>query len=289
MKKTITISESELVRMVKQLVEQVSLEHYDDEDFYDAFFQLFRGWISRKQKKALEYPMSYLIKKYAKEFVIYYLGQEWFDEYHDDDDFMPNKYDILHIIRQIIIKEKYKLPSLVNTEKFTDKYGSIIQNFIKEELGYPDYVKITIEEPNPHYFVVKTEADVEKYLKDPNKFSLSPYSIDRKLKDFMRNFLGMEFGYLKYGQAELHVESVVFHNVEEWSKKQLTGIIKKEFKKLPESKNIKSIKFELRDSGGDIKLIFTSNSRWNLRSSTKQAYQTKLAELGYGPNLEIEI
>jgi hypothetical protein len=288
LKKTITISESELVRMVKQLVEQVNLDNYDREDFLDAFFQLFRGWVRRFHDKAIEYPMSYLLKKYSKDFVINYLGQEWFDEYHgDDDDFVPNEYDMVHIIREIILREKYSLPKLIQQEKFTDKYGQVIQNFIEEE--FPDYVKLVIEEPNPHYFVIKPQADVEKYLKDPNKINLGRHHIERKIEKFLKDYLGLEFGYIKYGQSELHVEETAFPNVEEWSKKQLQGVIKKEFKKLPESKDVKSIKFELTGSGADLKLSFTSTSRWNSRTTTRQAYERKLEELGYGPNLDVEI
>jgi hypothetical protein len=38
MKKTITLTESELIGMVRRIAEQVNLNDYSAEDFYDVFF-----------------------------------------------------------------------------------------------------------------------------------------------------------------------------------------------------------------------------------------------------------
>lgn len=276
--------------MVTKLTEQVDLQHYDDEDFYDAFFQLFREWLRRnKGQRTLEYPMSYLLKNYSKEFIIHYLGQEWFDEhFQDDEDYALERWGLLNVIREIIKRSKYSLPKLIRSEKFTDKYGQVIQDFLDEESGYPFYVDIKIEEPHPHYFKVSVSADLGKYLKDSKRFSLSSSSIERKLKNFMSNFLGLEFGYLKHGQAELHVNAPQFTGVEEWTKKQLTAVIKKAFKELPESKYVKAVRFELNSGGADLTLVFNSGTGWGNRSNIKNAYKQKLADLGYGPNLDVE-
>ena len=47
MKKILTFEESELINMVKTIVEQVNqdLDQYDDTDFTDVFIFLFRNWV----------------------------------------------------------------------------------------------------------------------------------------------------------------------------------------------------------------------------------------------------
>ena len=299
MKRKLVLTESELVNLAMRIAEQVNFDLYDDEDFLDAFFQMFRTWVKRfKGAKNLDYPMSYLLKKYSKDFVEHTLGDEglkklvrW--EEGDDldelwNDYVISKYDAINIIQMAVEKNKYNLPKLFQQEKFTEKYKSIIDNFLKEDLELPDYVKVTVDEPNPHYFSIKIGVDTERWLRDLNEVRINRHGIESRIKNFFSHFLGLEFGYIKHGQSEIHVTDVEFLGLENWVKNELNKKIKKEFKTLPESRLVKSLKLVPHGNKFSLNVTFLSQARWNDRKTVVDKYNEKLRELGYGPNLEVE-
>lgn len=69
MSKVLQVSESELVSMVKNIVEQVNLDEYDEEDFVDVGLEyLNNGLVDTHKTDIKKYPLSYLSKKYSREF-----------------------------------------------------------------------------------------------------------------------------------------------------------------------------------------------------------------------------
>lgn len=299
MKRKLVLTESELVNLAMRIAEQVNFDLYDDEDFLDAFFQMFRMWIKRfKGEKNLDYPMSYLLKKYSKDFVQHTLGDEglkklvrWeegddLDELWEDN--VISKYDVITFVQMAIEKNKYNLPKLFQQEKFTEKYKSIIDNFLKEDLELPNYVKVTIDEPNPHYFSVKVEVDTEKWVKDPNQVTISSGVIEKRIKGFFQDFLGLEFGYIKHGQSEIHTSPTEFLGLDEWVKNDLNKKLKKDLKTTDGSRLVKSLKLEKSTRGLHLTPTFFSDARWNSRQEVVDKYNQKLKEMGYGPNLRVQ-
>ena len=68
MKKVIKLSEEKLERIVNLVLEQVNLNDYEEEDFYDAYFSTFRQWIVEKLGEDIKkYPLSYLLRKYGRQ------------------------------------------------------------------------------------------------------------------------------------------------------------------------------------------------------------------------------
>lgn len=300
MKRKIFLTESELVKLALTIAEQTNFDAYDDEDFLDAFFQLFRNYIKRyKGAKSLDYPMSYLLKRYSVDFVKDTLGEDYlknltgWEEGDDLDellqDWVISQYDAKRIVTRAIEQQRYNLPKLVQQERFTEKYKTIIDNFITEGLELPDYVTVVLDEPNPHTFVVKTTVDFQKWIKDPKEVRISSSTIENKLKKFLQDYLGLDFGYIKYGQSEIGGQKIDFVGVDSWVKNELNKKIKKELKTLPDSRYVKAIRFkEPKYNKAELELVFHSDTRWNSKNDIVKEYKEKLLELGYGPNLEVD-
>lgn len=298
MKRKIFLTETELVNLARVIAEQINFDLYDDEDFLDAFFQMFRNYIKRyKGVKTLDYPMSYLLKRFSVDFIRDTIGEEGMKKFigweeGDDldemfEDFVISKYDAIRIVKMAIEKQKYNLPKLVQQEKFTEKYKKVIDTFLLEDLDLPKYVQVSLLEPDPHNFIIQTTVDFESWIKDPNEVILSRSKIESKIKKFLGDYLGLEFGPIKYEQSELNYEKTNFVGVESWVKNELNKKIKKEFKTLPNSKSVKSIRFEPPSSHATLILFFNSNPRYASRTQIIDEYTEKLSELGYGPNLAV--
>ena len=45
MKKVINLTESELINLIGRIVEDVDTSFYREEDFMDAFIQVFKPWV----------------------------------------------------------------------------------------------------------------------------------------------------------------------------------------------------------------------------------------------------
>ena len=69
MKKTLSLTESELIKVVSRIVESYTDDMYNDEDYVEVFLQYFRPWVRKNHGDEIgEYPLSYLTKKYMAEF-----------------------------------------------------------------------------------------------------------------------------------------------------------------------------------------------------------------------------
>ena len=134
MKKIVFLTESELISIVKRIVEDVEdddeeLIDYDESDYHDVFNTIFKKWLTEKGVDVTKYPYSYLFKKYSKEFHEYVYGEPISDE--DSEDFEINRWDINNYAREILKKKLYKIPSLRPEVKFTEKFKKPIHYFIE--------------------------------------------------------------------------------------------------------------------------------------------------------------
>ena len=117
----------EYVRLLSEQDDHDYLDDYDDEDFIEVFFEYFRPWVKTNHgEDSSRYPMSYLLKKYFVEFSKY-VGSEEFD---DDDDYWSTS-QLEQIGREIVIRLQHKLPSLLPSHKFTEKYAKQIDVIFK--------------------------------------------------------------------------------------------------------------------------------------------------------------
>ncbi len=105
MKKVIKLSEEKLGKIISQIMEQVNLEDYEDEDFIEGFLITFRQWITEKLgDESKKYPLSYLLKKYGSDFekeMGIHVG------YGDSSNF--SHYRLLRSGKSLAEKEKYSL------------------------------------------------------------------------------------------------------------------------------------------------------------------------------------
>ena len=275
---SINLHKSELISLVKNIVEEVELE-YDEMDYFSAFFDIFKDWLKKNvPENEWTYPVGYLLKKYQTRFLKELIGDD--EEY--DDDYEISRWEIETIVKKIIEKGRHTLPSLYKQEKFTEKYKKSI-NYILNSFTLPPWAKIEIEENNPNFVNVSLVIDFPKFMKDMSDID-KPNSVPRKLIKSFEDYLGIETGNPTYGFVKFSSNPIELINVEEWIKNELTKI-KKEVKKIPGSDILKSIRFYPEESIPTLQLVFNrSNWEYNKRKDLKDKIKTLVENMGYNSN-----
>lgn len=284
MKKILTLTESEFIGMVKRIAEQVNLDDYSAEDFFDVFFQVFRQWILEKLgEDAKKYPMSLLLKKYGPEFV----EQKGLVHRGRREDFDSSHYSLEHYGKELVRKSHFTLPSSYRNEKFTDRYAKAIPHFISM-LNLPSFMNLSFEEKEPNRVRVSFDVNYDEWMKYPERATVHEYSLTEKLKRIFENFGGVEFGNPAHGEVEMTYNSFKENGADEWVKKVLNKTLKKSIRELPIGHLLHSIRFKPSTSGGDISLVFKDRATYEgKRKMTEQAREL-LKQLGYGPNLKLD-
>lgn len=280
MKKTVTLTESELVKVINRIVESYTDDTYDEEDYVEVFFDYFRPWVKKNHGDEIgNYPFSYLTKKYMKEFAT-------------DNGINPEQFilgyrgtlgNAAKVGREFVKMGKHKLPSLRSQDKFTEKFKKPLDYFVNQ-LNLPDFMTINFSEETPYNVNVKLLIDWEELIKYQGEKISKPDEIRNELKKKIEDFLGVETGNPTHGQLAFNF-SKVYVGVDEWIKKSLNKEIKKKIKELPNAKRIlHAIKFETSSYslGGELKFSFRS---WNGKSDFMKSVRELLKSLGY--NIEI--
>lgn len=278
MKRIIKISEEKLEMIVSTIMEQVeNLQYYEDEDFYDAFFLVFRQWIFEKiGDEYKKYPMSLLLKKYGKDFEKE-MGILEFEDYSEGRSF--NRYRVLTGGRSLVKNQKHILPSLRKEEKFIDKYKNVIPHIL-DQLDYPDFVSVELEEERPNAIHVKFNVDFVKMLNSKQYERINRYDMDVKFKNYVSGFLGVEFGNPAHGQVSMD-SSLNYVGADEWIKNVLNKTIKKEIKKLPNGYIIHSIRFKTHSGYATLEVIFKDSGGYGKRNELLQNIKNYIESLGY--------
>ena len=285
MKKVINLTESELINLIGRIVEDIDTSFYSDEDFIDAFIQVFKPWVIKNHGDELSnHPPSYLFKKYSDEFMnhIGYTGHErsWRNSGKD-------------IGRYILKKELHSYKNLKQTTKFTEKFKAPMDALIKS-LNLPDYLSLEISEYEPYEVYARINVDFPKLLKsgvNPNEVP-RPTEYLEKLKKNVISFLGPKLGSANFGELDFNtIVPDTNDSVDGWVKNVLNKEIKKKIKELPQAKEfLHSVKFtpNLRILKGDITLIF-KQTRYGRPSfsSSEFVLQVKklLSDMGYNENV----
>lgn len=284
----IFLKETELISVIKNIVEQVNLE-YDELDYMAAFVHIFMDWIRKNTpEKFWSYPFGFLIKKYSKPFLIDMTGSDYrnMDDY---DNYEISKWDIEKIVKSIVKRGKYQLPSLYSDEKFTEKYKRIIPEII-EQLELPEYASVRFVEDDPKFLKVFVDVPFATMLLSPNTNSISTHYIHRKIEHFVKNYLGLELGNPAHGELNIDVKEPKLVGLEPWVKDVLNKVIKKEIRSFPEARDLKSIRFEPNTKGAHMKFIFKGYPSYQSKQLLKEKVKAYFSKMGFPDNkISIEI
>lgn len=258
MKKRLTLTESELIKVINKIVESYSETQHDEEDYFEVFLQNFRPWVRKNHGDEVgEYPMSFLIKKHMEEFVIDngIRSEEVIFGYRN------NITNAINVGRKLVKLGKAQLKSLRPQEKFTVKYKKAINYFI-EQMNLPDYIEVVFVEDEPYEVRCYLKVDWVRAIKGEGDIRYRTNLIMNEIQNRMRDFLGIEFGKSIHGDLNFKEKGVEYIGIDEWVKKVLNKEIKKKIKELPNSRILHAIKFEATGGaiGGFLKFSFKGYS-----------------------------
>ena len=279
MKKTLTLTESELVKVVNRIVEAYSDDTYDDEDYVEVFLHYFRPWIRANHGDEIgEYPLSYLSKKYMAEFakdngmapenVIY--------------SYKGNLGNASNIGKNLVKQGKHKMPSLRSQEKFTEKFKKPLEFFVNE-LNLPEFMELSFTENTPYKVYVTLKIDWEGLIKYQGTETFKSDKIKKELEQRIKDFLGVEIGNPTHGQLNFNFDKI-YVGIDEWVKKSLNKELKKKIRGLPSSRILHAIKFETLSNtlGGELKFSF---KYWNGRNDFMKDVKELLQSMGYNTDI----
>ena len=279
MKKVLSLTESELIKVINRIVESYSDDVYNDEDYVEVFLKYFRPWVKKNHGDEVgEYPLSYLVKKYIGEFAL----DNGINPDNNIFSYKNNLANAANVGKNLVKQGKHKLPSLRSQEKFTEKYKKPLEFFISE-LNLPDYIKFDLIEENPYNILVVFDVNWEGLIKYQGTEKIKPDAIVKELTQRISDFLGVEIGNPTYGQLSLKLKKD-YVGIDEWIKKTLNKEIKKKFRELPNSRILHAVKFETKsyELGGELKLSFKS---WNGRNDFIKNAKELLQSMGYNTNI----
>lgn len=277
------ITESHFNEYVRLLSEQEDVdydyldEYYDDEDFMEVFFEYFRPWIKSKHGEDVgKYPLSYLLKKYFIEFC-----KDYNLDYDDDNEYW-NYSQLSEIGKEIVIRKQHKLPTLLPSNKFTEKYAKQIDYIIKS-LKLPNWLTITFTEESVYVITVNLNIDYDLYLKSDGDMSALDYY--EEFKTFLTNIMGVEEGNPAHGHLKLR-DNLNYKNTEQFINPKSVKLFKSKIKSLPKSNYIRAIKIDYNAERVRINLIFNSGLRYdyNIRDEIRNNILKMLSKEGYKPN-----
>ena len=279
MKKVLSLTESELIKVINRIVESYSDDVYNDEDYVEVFFHYFRPWVKKNHGDEIgEYPLSYLVKKYIGEFAL----DNGINPDNNIFSYKNNLANAANVGKNLVKQGKHKLPSLRSQEKFTEKYKKPLEFFVSE-LNLPDFIKFELIEENPYNILVIFDVNWEGLIKYQGTEKVKPDAVVKELTQRISDFLGIEIGNPTYGQLSLKLKKD-YVGIDEWIKKTLNKEIKKKFRELPNSRILHAIKFETKsyELGGELKLSFKS---WYGRNDFIKNAKELLQSMGYNTNI----
>lgn len=275
------LDEKEIQILGELIVEDIEREmmHYDDMDFYEAFVTLFKKWISENvDEKNRNHPFSYLVRKYGTKFLRDLFGDKY-SQLFGDKDLHTSYWEIVRIAKLIVKYGLYKLPSARKEEMFTEKFKKPLAIFIKN-LKIPEFVDLTISEPEPYDVRMTLIVDFPTYLKSS---SVIPHyhTVQNRLQKFAEGYLGINIGSPVNGDLRVYVEQKT-KNEKEWVENVFKKDIKKQIKALPNSQFIHRMSFEPNSVGNaTLKIIFKEIAPRSIKNSLREGIKDILNSLGY--------
>ena len=283
MKKIIQITEEDIKKIVKLVLEQEDDEEYDEMEYYDAFFTGFRKYLQEKKNVDVsKYPLSYLISKYGKGFLKDLEIVDYDDDEDDDEDFQISRWRLPSYGKEIIKKGYVKIPSLKLQGTFKETFPKVLDNFI-QRLNLPEFVKVEIVEPKPFVLEINAEVDFQKALKS-SEYQYSSYaeSVKKRLEKFLREYLGLQINSRYLGGVEISGANQNKLIDDIWFQNELKSI-RKQLRQLGGATNIHSIRADFNDNSVKLRLTFKDTLGFGFAGKRKlrDDAQNLLRELGY--------
>ena len=280
MKRIHTLTESDLERIVKTVLENFNPSEYEDEDFIEVFLNYFRPWVKKKHGDEIgQYPLSLLIKNHINEFVEDY-GIENNTRYYGSYRNMAN------VGKELAIKGVHKMPNLKKKGLFTDKFKKAI-TFFTDRLNLPEWMTLEFTEDSPYKVYGRFIVDWDKAIHDKSVEALNSSKLSTEFMETLSNFIGIELGSPTHGKLDLNIGgSIVYEGVDEWITKTLNKEIKKKIRALPNSHVLHSVKFTTSSNsvGGYITLTYKSNA-WRSSSGFTDDVRELMSNLGYNTDI----
>jgi len=277
MKKIHTLTESDLEKVVKTVLENFNPSEYQDEDFVEVFVNYFRPWVKKKHGDELgQYPLSLLIKNHMSEFA------EDYDVADEIKGYYGAYRTMVNVGRELARKGVHKMPTLKNEGFFLEKYKKAI-TFFTDRLDLPEWITLNLTEDSPYVVNGFFSVDFDKSIRDKSEKNYRASDLSVEFINTLTNFLGIETGSVTHGKLDLNINGgFTYQDVDEWVKQTLNKEIKKKIRALPNSHVLHSVKFNTSTNnvGGLINLTFKSNA-WRHTSTFTEEVRELLESLGY--------
>lgn len=280
MKRIHTLTESDLERIVKTVLENFNPSEYEDEDFIEVFLNYFRPWVKKTHGDEVgQYPLSLLIKNHINEFIEDY-GIENNSRYYGSYRNMAN------VGKELAIKGVHRMPNLKKEGLFTDKFKKVI-TFFTDRLNLPEWITLELTEKSPYSVDGRFIVDWDKAIHDKSDEKYNAAALSAQFAETLTNFIGVELGSPTHGKLDLNISSsFVYEGIDEWITKTLNKEIKKKIRALPNSHILHSVKFgpSHNSVGGYITLTYKSNAWRNSSDFTKDVREL-MSGLGYNTDI----
>jgi catechol 2,3-dioxygenase-like lactoylglutathione lyase family enzyme len=280
MKRIHTLTESDLERIVKTVLENFNPSEYEDEDFIEVFLNYFRPWVKKTHGDEVgQYPLSLLIKTHINEFIEDY-GIE------NNSRVYGSYRNMANVGRELAIKGVHRMPNLKKEGLFTDKFKKAI-TFFTDRLNLPEWMTLELTEDSPYKVYGRFIVDWDKAIHDKSEEPLNSSKLSTEFTEALTNFIGIELGSPTHGKLDLNIGgSFVYEGEDEWVTKTLNKEIKKKIRALPNSHVLHSVKFATSNNkvGGFITLTYKSNAWRNSSDFTKDVNEL-MSDLGYNTDI----
>ena len=280
MKRIHTLTESDLNRIVKTVLENFNPSEYQDEDFIEVFLNYFRPWVKKTHGDEIgQYPLSLLIKTHINEFIEDY-GIE------NNSRVYGSYRNMANVGRELAIKGVHRMPNLKKEGLFTDKFKKAI-TFFTDRLNLPEWMTLELTEDSPYKVYGRFIVDWDKAIHDKSVEALNSSKLSTEFMETLSNFIGIELGSPTHGKLDLNIGgSIVYEGVDEWITKTLNKEIKKKIRALPNSHVLHSVKFTTSNNsiGGYITLTYKSNA-WRSSSDFTKDVNELMSDLGYNTDI----
>lgn len=234
----------EMTNFVLSVIMEQKNYDYDRDDYIDIGISTFKDWLKETKNLTGKYPFGYLKRKYSEEFT------DFLYKNHEND--KPTGYyrrnDDIESWGRLIVKYGIvnDLPTLAKEGTFMETYSNYLPRII-EMLKLPSWIKLEFSESNPYQVYLIINVNFPEMIKSKTTQNFTSNSIMSNLKQYLTRFLGIEFGKIVDGKVSMGTTSVNFNGVDEWVKNVFNKELKKEFKNLPNGKDIHSISMKHPD------------------------------------------
>ena len=278
MKKVLLIKDSQYRKLLSLISES---QDFDDEDYVDAFLTVFKEWLRKNELPSS--PISMAFNRYSDRFLNEFgMGEEDVPRWRSGVGLMTS------IGKKLLQRGVIKIQSLRPETKFTEKFARQFKFFI-DELNIPQYAKLTFVEEKPNEVDGRLKIDWNEMLKSESS-PISPYYLERKLTNKIKDFLGLNLGNIHHGELDFKIRREIdYDGLDLWKKNILNKVIKKRIKQeIPLADKIQKIVFKLEDSSepkATLHLYFNDyHINYQDRVKVRDAIIQLLQGMGYNTN-----